>query len=509
MKMISWKLMGSLLVTGLSFTPGLAAEASTIEELKKQLLELQQNLETQRQHMQIMQSQLRVLEEKQSAPRAKEDGRPQLVENSVPNSSPANLTGTPPEAAASGQHWQPSDPLRFSVNQRAYMDISFDGLFSAGTSTADDIEGGTQLGGHDPNQRGFTVQNLETTLAGAVDPYLRGQANIIMQIDRQGESFLEVEEAFLETLSLPGRLQIKAGQYFTEFGRLNQFHPHAWDFVDTPLVNGRFLGPDGLRSAGARISWLAPTPFYSEFFFSIQNSQGETAASFRNDNGGEPIFGRQVEQGSVKSLGDLLFVPRYVTSFDISDSQTLVLGASAAFGPNSSGPDNETEIYGLDAFWKWRPVTQAKGFPFVSWQTEAMLRRYRAGAFDWDLNGNGLLDPEERDANGDLVSDVLPGETLKDWGFYSQVLWGIRPRWVLGLRGDYLAGVTEDYERIYGRDLNRADRWRVSPNLTWYPSEFSKLRLQYNYDDRQGLGVDHSIWLQFEFLLGSHAAHKF
>ena len=62
---------------------------------------------------------------------------------------------------------------------------------------------------------------------------------------------------------------------------------------------------------------------------------------------------------------------------------------------------------------------------------------------------------------------------------------------------------------LLGRDPQRDMRWRVSPNLTWYPSEFSKVRLQYNYDDRRGFGDDHSVWLQFEFLLGAHAAHKF
>ncbi|MDB6122515.1 MAG: hypothetical protein JWQ71_1508, partial [Pedosphaera sp.] len=50
---------------------------------------------------------------------------------------------------------------------------------------------------------------------------------------------------------------------------------------------------------------------------------------------------------------------------------------------------------------------------------------------------------------------------------------------------------------------------RISPNLTWYPSEFSKIRLQYNFDHRNGIGDDHSVWMQFEFLLGTHAAHKF
>ena len=62
---------------------------------------------------------------------------------------------------------------------------------------------------------------------------------------------------------------------------------------------------------------------------------------------------------------------------------------------------------------------------------------------------------------------------------------------------------------LLGRDPQRDMRWRLSPNLTWYPSEFSKVRLQYNYDDRRGFGDDHSVWLQFEVLLGAHAAHKF
>ena len=66
-----------------------------------------------------------------------------------------------------------------------------------------------------------------------------------------------------------------------------------------------------------------------------------------------------------------------------------------------------------------------------------------------------------------------------------------------------------EYERILGLDPDRASRWRISPNITWYPSEFSKIRLQYNYDDREGIGTDHSLWLQTEFILGAHAAHKF
>jgi hypothetical protein len=52
-------------------------------------------------------------------------------------------------------------------------------------------------------------------------------------------------------------------------------------------------------------------------------------------------------------------------------------------------------------------------------------------------------------------------------------------------------------------------RKRASLEGTWYPTEYSKLRVQYAYDDRTGFSNASSVWLQFEFLLGAHAAHKF
>jgi hypothetical protein len=271
-----------------------------------------------------------------------------------------------------------------------------------------------------------------------------------------------------------------------------------------------------------------PAPFYSELFFSVQNSQGETATSFRGagDHGGEeeegglPLGYRHTDNDrGVNGLGDLLFTPRLVTSFELNDTQTILLGGSAAFGPNNNGAggDTTTQIYGLDVYWKWKPVTHHGGFPFVSWQTEAMLRRYGLGAFDWDENGNGVADEGEVVNASTGLPAVLKRETVTDWGFYSQVLYGFQKGWVAGLRGDFLTGERGDYERLpltldggrLGRDPERAERWRISPNLTWYPTEFSKIRLQYNYDRRRSLGEDHSVWLQFEFLLGAHAAHKF
>ena len=157
-------------------------------------------------------------------------------------------------------------------SQSKYMDISFSSLFAVGWASAKEpalrqLQGGA----HDPRQRGFGVQNLELSFAGAVDPYLNGEAHLIIQIDETGESILEVEEAFLTTLSMPLALQVKAGTFFTEFGRLNPQHPHSWSFVDQPLISTRMMGGDGLRGPAARLSWLSPLPWYAEFLLGAHN----------------------------------------------------------------------------------------------------------------------------------------------------------------------------------------------------------------------------------------------
>src|SRR6185436_2819075 len=129
-----------------------------------------------------------------------------------------------------------------------------------------------------------------------------------------------------------------------------------------------------------------------------------------------------------------------------------------------------------DLYWKWKPARAHAGWPFVSFQTEALYRRFEAGA-----------DPSALPALGN--------DTLRDYGFYSQVLWGFRTRWVAGLRGEYVDGDSAPGDE---NDIYRGRRTRISPDLTWFPSEFSKFRLQYNYDHGKAFGDEHSVWLQVE-----------
>lgn len=389
-----------------------------------------------------------------------------------------------------------SAPNQTGGGRLKLIDISMDALFAAGGSTEDDeslqnLEGG----GHDPRKRGFTVQNVELSFAGAVDPYLTGESHIVFFLDPlTGETVPELEEMFMTTTSLPYGLQVKAGHFFTEFGRLNPQHPHQWHWQDQPVINTRFFGPDGMRGPGIRLGWLMPLPWYSEFYAGVQNANGETMASFLANKGffGErPIGGRPFVNRKVKGMKDLAYLTRLENSWDMTDDITAKLGVSGLYGPNATGDDGETFIYGADLVVKWRPAVSMRGWPFVIWESEVMKRDYKAAAFY-----NGAL--------------TIPMETLHDWGFYTQLLYGFTPNWASGLRYDYASGSGES---IGGRDADpfRGDRSRLSPLISWMPSEFSRFRVQYNYDraDRLSNREAHSVWLGLEFMYGAHAAHKF
>src|SRR6266436_3618555 len=489
--MDSRKLAGWFSALCLSAVAAQAQQTNELEQLKRQLQQMQENFEKvqreQREQIDVLTKKLDDLMKQQSAEAEKKKLEQELAtELSKNQPAPAAQAAAPPSAAA----WSPAQPLTIARAGSAYMNISFDTLMDFGWSSASDPSQFLQLGDHDPIKRGFSLRNAEIALDGAVDPYFKGFGNIVLKLDKNNETEIELEETYLQSTSLPANLQLKAGQFFANFGRQNPQHPHQWAFVDEPLILNRAFGPEGLRSIGAQLSWLAPTPFYTEAFLGVFDGQGGTAFSFRNPGeddgtGVNRFHGRATLDRHLRGPGDLLYVPRIASSFDVSDSQTVVVGASAAFAPNDTGADRRTETYGLDLYWKWKPANAHAGFPFVSWQTEALYERFEAGA-----------DP----------AASLSAERLHDWGFYSQVLWGFKPRWVAGIRGEYVNG---DKGADDANDVFRGERTRISPDLTFYPSEFSKIRLQYNYDHGELFGTEHSIWMQVEFLLGAHGAHKF
>src|SRR5713226_312985 len=411
------------------------------------------------------------------------------MSGNFPTTDTSVVSSAPETISSTGAGTSLTQPISIGGGGKNYMNISFDGLFALAGSSARDLNN-IERGDHDPQQRGFNARNIELAFDGAVDPYFEGFANIVFKLDNDNQTEVEVEEAFLQTTSLPFNLQLKAGQFFAAFGRINPTHPHTWDFADDPLVHGRLLGPDGLRGVGAQISWTLPLPWYSQLIFAVQNGRGGTGYSFRNPGDNGIFFGRMTTDRELRGLQDFVWIPRWENSVDLSPTQVVLAGLSGAFGSNETGANARTQIYGADFLYKWKSSHAEGGFPFVKWQTEAIYRRFEAGRG---------------------VDESFPvAETFHDWGIYSQVIWGFKKGWVAGIRGDYLHMTDSEFTD----DMDRQSRSRISANLTWYPTEFSKIRLQYNHDFIDdtfflaGRDAD-SVFLQFEFILGSHGAHKF
>lgn len=526
----------SLLGLCLSFTP-LRADDADLQTLKKQMQELQATLQVMQadHHKQIealttqVQSQQKLIESLQKGGATPSTSAPNL---SLPKSGDAATAalfpttddavvlpsaggGTPPAAlppvtpspATPGAAFPTTDdtvvsapappagapsggaPITLMGGDKTYMNMSFNGQFSGAMSSSSQLSR-LEVSDHDPQQRGFNARNLELVLDGAVDPYFEGFVNLVFKLDNHGETQVEAEEAYMQSTDLPDGLQVRAGQFFAPFGRINAQHPHVWDFVDAPLASGRLMGSDGLRGIGAQISWVTPLPWYSQFLVAMQNGAGNTGYSFRNPGDTGTFMGRQTIDRTINNVQDLVFVPRWENSFDLSPTQTVLAGVSGAFGPNDTGDNSRTQAYAADVFYKWKPDNAEGGWPFVKWQTEAIYRKFDAG----------------RGANNSFPID----ETFNDWGMYSQVVWGFKKGWDWGIRGDFL----HMENSTFNEDPDRQSRRRISTALTWHLSEFSKLRLQYNHDFLSATpflpsSQANSVFLQFEFNLGSHGAHKF
>jgi hypothetical protein len=398
------------------------------------------------------------------------------------------------------------------------LEPSFDIMTAGGWSTADDDEIKTLQGGaHDPRRRGFTLQQAELSLYGAVDPYFTAETHIVFF-----EGGVELEEAFGTTQRLPYGLQLEAGYYLTEFGRINPTHPHAWSWIDQPIVNTRMFGGDGLRSPGVQTSWLLPVPFFWELWGGVQNANGgEYTTSFLADEG---VGGYPAVRTDTRNFGDLLYLARSATAWNLGEEVSVLLGFSGLFGPNSTGGPARTFIYGADFTLKWRPVDNFRGWPFLLWQSEVMKRDYTAEPFvagtdveepdDDHGHAHGLAtvrhDHGDEDEDGEDVMENVPGQLLRDWGFYTQLLYGFQHPWAAGVRVEWASGSGESYPDGRANDPLRDDRLRVSPLLQYQPSEFSRIRLQYNFDHATALpGEDAStVWLALELLYGTHPAHK-
>ncbi|HLT45176.1 MAG TPA: hypothetical protein VK000_11015, partial [Luteimonas sp.] len=97
------------------------------------------------------------------------------------------------------------------------------------------------LNGSVSDDDGFSLGESELSFAANIDDKFFGQLTLAVG-NEDGEDHVELEEAYIDTTSLPGGLAVRAGRFFSNIGYLNSRHAHTDSFFDRPLAYEAFLG---------------------------------------------------------------------------------------------------------------------------------------------------------------------------------------------------------------------------------------------------------------------------
>ena len=298
------------------------------------------------------------------------------------------------------------------------------------------------------------MHESEVGLQAIIDPYARGDFFISF-----GEEGVNLEEGYITFTALPAGLVAKAGKMRSAFGKVNTMHNHVLPWIDRPFVTTNLVGgEDGIDDAGFSIQRILPAP--KGIFLEA------TGQVFRGDAG-------DVFKASQRS--DVSTVAHLHAYKDITESTNLDFGLSYARGHNDAGAvislssDFLTQLYGIDATVRWKPLRRSIYHSFVGrseliWsQRQQPLREQRA------------------------------------FGFYTSGDYQLGRRWFVGGRYDWS-------ERSHFANLTDKG---ASAVLTYWPSEFSQLRGQYRFTKyAEGINAN-ELLMQLIFSLGAHGAHPF
>ncbi|MCP1727684.1 hypothetical protein J2T60_001684 [Natronospira proteinivora] len=398
-------------------------------------------------------------------------------------------------------------------------------------------------GGHG-FQDGFQMREVEFAFSSTVDPYFDA---FVMFVFENGD--IDLEEAYITTRSLPAGLQMKAGKFLSDVGYINKQHPHDWAFVDRPWMNEFLFGDHGLMETGVQMTWMPETQTYTRFGVELLNGESSGIAPYvGNDNhemvtvlpthvvdpdigpddpgANAPVRNRWRADNSFEDDTG----PRLATAFakwapDLGYDHALQLGAFGGVSSSyqrdeahSSGRyetwDGDSSFWGVDAVYKY-DGGGVMGHRNFTLQFEYTMREIDALYMSRQFTDFGDLDPTTRNPDGDVVD-----QRWKQDGFYLQGVYGFAPRWNFGMRVDGLGLTNDAYaDHSSGRGLPTEfdTSWRYSTQLTYAPTEFSRLRAQVNYNDigeesGHHHGHDHDSWefmLQYNISIGVHGAHAF
>lgn len=299
---------------------------------------------------------------------------------------------------------------------------------------------------------GFFLREVELALESPLDPFTRGKTFISIS-----KEAISIEEAYMEWLNLPLKMNLKLGIFYTEFGPINRYHDHALPQFDRPRALVNLFSNKGLGGTGLASSFMLP-----EILFSDATTLDLTVVKGTNTGDNFSFDGNS-----------LLYSGQFKNYYDVSQNSYFEFRLSSVTGRNPSEGKNYSYVGSLGLEYKWVPAGREK-YKTFDWKTELFYssRKENVG-------------------------------TIRSKGFYSSVQNKLNARFWLGGRIGYS-------ELPY--DQNQYE-WDFTINLDFWQSEFVFTRIQYQYNRRNiaamdpypgGIPNDHTIFLQVCWAMGPH-----
>ncbi len=479
-------------------------QAVAIEELKKEMQELRQEVNKKGKKIEELENRLDQVQKTVNAIPAKEAVKAATAQAEIKQPQPVAppAAATAAQAAATGEVQQQVEELKEQVSlvaeaQKQELLSKFNpaiglvgesiGAYRSQPGRFTNVlypQASPRPGGGD-----FFQRSMELNIAASVDPFAKGYAVLNASADPvTGEATAAFEEAALMTTSLPYNLTLKAGRFFGEFGRLAYIHDHELPFVWRPLALDQYIGGEA-RTDGIQVNWLLPLPHYVSLTAGLGDSFGGTP----ND------------VGDFRQFTAFNFWGRGSTYFDLTPDIAIEPGFSWLFTPNEKdrggaflqpNGDNLTErqrrLLGADFMVRYLPLRNNQ-FKSLTWGSEVLYsdNRYNATAPDGTL---------------------LRNRDVPSYGGYSYLAYRFHRQWTAGFEFEYVQNAQDKHQQTY----------EYSPYITWYLSHWNELRLQFTHTQPYGKGVyegldgespavvnslrpNNAVYLQWAWIIGSHA----
>ncbi len=313
------------------------------------------------------------------------------------------------------------------------------------------------------NEDGIRIDNnlsfreAEVDMRVPVDPYADGVLILSLESETPGKFNADVEEGYLNIKKLPFMqsplgLKFQVGRFRPAFGKFNTLHTHDLPTTMRSLPTEEFLGEDGFISQGVSADFFVPTPWDENSSLNARLqvlSGGDIAVSPESHN-------------RLAYLGNLRWFKT------IAGVNNLDLAWSTYLHPGRSGEAAMTRLHGADFLYRWKPFRQGE------WKSYLL-----GGEF--------------------MFSDRKEGRRPFGTSLFTQ--WQFDRRKYAGVRWDYTTTLA-DPARI---------RRSLTPYLSYYFSEFLRLRL--NYEHRWSALVAenkrNSVFVELNWIFGAHPPEPF